>query len=193
MNLSKLLPWNWFHQPAGLAAPDSATAGGGLKILRAGPDGEEGPAPGSVEAVHHELSRLFDHGFDGLGLDAPHLAMDELGDPPAFFPPRTRSTSTEDRHIFEADLPGVREEDIALTLRGHELTVRAPRPPDHSGGSAPGRAAYRPCSSFPPTPTRTRSRPASSPPCWCSRRQDCARVAAFRGHASDRFLQFRLC
>lgn len=141
MDLAKLLPWNWLRP----AKPAPTPHREGLTVLRA-PEADEGwPDPDSLECVHYELDRLFDHAFDGFGFSAPHLqaAREDAGPTGPTVPPRTREYGGPDGYTLEADLPGVREQDITLTLKGRVLTVLAPRLVGHSGDSSAGRAVFR--------------------------------------------------
>lgn len=136
MNLSKLLPWNWLRRPA------PSPSGTGLRVVRAPEEEGDWPDPDSPDCISYELDRLFDHAFSGFGFSAPHLQA-ACGRASPTVPPRTRRSEGPEGCILEADLPGVREQDISLTLKGRRLTVLAPRLADHPVGSAPGRAAYR--------------------------------------------------
>lgn len=140
MDLSKLLPWNWLRKPA----PQAAPKGGGLAVRREPEEDGDWPDPDSPECIGYELDRLFDHAFSGFGFNAPHLRA-ASGCARQFVPPRVRQTSGQGGYLLEADLPGVREEDISLTLKGRTLTLIALR---QAWGAAtanpdPGRAAYR--------------------------------------------------
>ncbi len=138
MKLSRLLPWNWFAKPA----PKPAAKPCGLAVQRAPEEEGDWPDPDSPDCISYELDRLFDHAFSGFGFSAPHLQA-ACGRASPTVPPRTRMSGGPEGYILEADLPGVREQDISLTLKGRELTVLAPRLADRSDGSSQGRAAYR--------------------------------------------------
>lgn len=138
MDLSKLLPWNWFARPA----PKPAAKPCGLTVQRAPEEDGDWPDPDSADCVGYELERLFDHAFSGFGFSAPHLQA-ACGRTRPTVPPRTREASGPEGYILEADLPGVREEDITLTLRGRALTLTALRPAMDEDDDSPDRAAYR--------------------------------------------------
>lgn len=141
MDLSKLLPWNWFRTSAQDSAAPPPPAGSGLNIVIAAEEDDQWPAPDSLEAVYYELTRLFDHDIGSFGLNAPHLQASTAGRHPGIVP-RTRQTCAPDCYTFEVELPGVREQDITLSLKGTTLSLRAPRLALHTGGSGVGGAAY---------------------------------------------------
>lgn len=49
-----------------------------------------------------------------------------LGEP-AVFAPRFEVKETKDAYVFKADLPGIEEEDLDITLNGNRLTVSGRR------------------------------------------------------------------
>ena len=133
MDLSKLCPWNWLCKPE----PEPK----GLVVRRVDEDGEDWPDPDSPDCVGYELERLFDHAFSGFGFSAPHLQA-ALEAERATVPPRFRVDAAPDRTSIVVDLPGVREQDISLSLRGRTLTVLALRNADRAEPD-PERAAFK--------------------------------------------------
>lgn len=104
MDLSALLPWNWFRRPG--PAPEDK----GLKVVRVPENSAQDdtcwPDPDSPDCIGYELDRLFDHAFDGFGFSVPHLQAAMQEQRPCA--PPTRSCATQDAHTFQ---------DVTLTIR----------------------------------------------------------------------------
>lgn len=70
------------------------------------------------EDLTGRMNQLFESAFGGL----PSVFGGEAGTSPAWAPP-VDIEETEDAYIVEADLPGVRREDVNVELREGELAV----------------------------------------------------------------------
>lgn len=71
-----------------------------------------------LPSIEDEVSRLFDSALPG----APRR-----GDLNAGFTPRVDVEETAEEFIFRADLPGVAQKDVKVTLMGDTLTIRGER------------------------------------------------------------------
>ncbi|HWK45252.1 MAG TPA: Hsp20/alpha crystallin family protein [Stellaceae bacterium] len=87
----------------------------------------EGNEP--VLALRREMNRLFDDVFSGFGLPiftgAPMMAGGPFGRLPASLPvPRVDVSETESEFVLTAELPGMDEKDVEITLTDDLLTIR---------------------------------------------------------------------
>jgi HSP20 family protein len=57
----------------------------------------------------------------------PHGELGSLGSRELAFVPSFEVKETKDAYVFKADLPGIREEDLDLSLTGNRLTVAGRR------------------------------------------------------------------
>jgi HSP20 family protein len=82
-------------------------------------------APGSFGALQRQMNRLFDDFFRGW----PGLGMESLLEAGLGFVPGMDVSETNDTIKVEADLPGIDEKDIEVTLSadGEMLTVKGER------------------------------------------------------------------
>ncbi len=110
MDITRLNPWNWLkkeeqHQentPAGY--PESR---------------ERMLSP--LENLHSEIDRFFENFLTGSGfqIPAPSKTMNSA------FKPRIDISGNEKKYAVTAELPGVKEEDIHLELKGDALVIKA--------------------------------------------------------------------
>ena len=64
------------------------------------------------------------------------------------FAPSFEMTESEDAYELRADLPGVKEEDIEISLRGNQLTIAGHREKEHSETHAQVHTSERSFGSF---------------------------------------------
>ena len=74
--------------------------------------------------LYDELDRVFDGFWRGFGLPAASQA-------PRVLAPRMDVTETENEYRVEAELPGLEEKDIAVTLENGVLTLAGERKEEH--------------------------------------------------------------
>ena len=83
-------------------------------------DDEERP----FEMLHRQMNDLFEHFFAGFGSPHGRPSLDRL---PASWPeesPRFEVSETDDEIRIKAELPGIDEKDIEVTLDESYLTIR---------------------------------------------------------------------
>jgi HSP20 family protein len=100
-----------------------------------------------------QLRSAVDRLFEGFGAEYPSLGAWGPGLAPVF--PRMNLSETADQYTLEAEVPGLRMDQIEITCSGHDLTLRGER---EAGGEAETSYARRerPVGVF----TRTVSLPA---------------------------------
>src|SRR5690606_14294228 len=76
-----------------------------------------GPSGGGLFDLHRQMNRLFDDLFDQHGDSGVYARA-------GMKTPALEIHQTDDRHEITAELPGVREEDIDLTVEDGVLTLR---------------------------------------------------------------------
>lgn len=96
MELKKLMPWN--RDPATSPSPLS----------------EEGH---SFVALHSQINRLFDDFFSSVGFPMGRLGLSASW-------PRTEMTDTDHEIKITAELPGLEEKDVQVTLLDGVLTLK---------------------------------------------------------------------
>jgi HSP20 family protein len=72
---------------------------------------------GDVFSTHDEINRLFDNIFTGS----------QRGELASVFTPAVDIEETADEFVFKADLPGVQQKDVKVSLLGDTLTIRGER------------------------------------------------------------------
>jgi HSP20 family protein len=101
MTLGDLVPWSRKDREVGLQRSESFGRGGG----------ELSP----FLALHREMNRLFDDAFRDFGL---------LGGRAGHAWPHLELTETDDGYRLTAELPGMDEKDVELSLHDGVLTLR---------------------------------------------------------------------
>jgi HSP20 family protein len=66
-----------------------------------------------------------------LGWDPFAEMVPAMGAEPPVFTPRFEVKETKDAYVFHADMPGVEEKDIDISLTGNRLTVSGTREAEH--------------------------------------------------------------
>src|SRR5690348_1559997 len=64
---------------------------------------------------------------DMLGWDPFTEMLPSVGQNEVVFAPRFEVKETKDAYVFKADLPGVKEDDLDVTVTGNRLTVSGKR------------------------------------------------------------------
>ena len=96
MELKKLMPWN--RNPFAASTPFSDDSG-------------------PFQALHHQINRLFDDFFTGSDLPMSRVGLSQSW-------PRTEVADTEQEIKITAELPGMDEKDVQITLRDGVLTIK---------------------------------------------------------------------
>jgi HSP20 family protein len=78
-----------------------------------------------ISSLHRGLDRLFDDFFD-LSPAQWQTTMPELG-----FKPAMDIEEHDDHFLLSMDLPGVKKEDIRLSVNDHQLTISGERKSEH--------------------------------------------------------------
>ncbi|MBF9232561.1 Hsp20/alpha crystallin family protein [Microvirga alba] len=76
-------------------------------------------------SLHREMNRLFDDVLRGGGGGGGLLAMPEASTAGVMLMPKINVSETEQEMRISAELPGVTEKDIDVSLDGDMLTIRA--------------------------------------------------------------------
>ncbi len=92
----------------------------GRKTVPAGRD-EEHP----LLSLRHEMDRIFDDFFRGFS------AMEPFADRTGAFAPRLDVTETDKELKVRAELPGMDEKDVEVTLTPGTLTIRGEKKEEH--------------------------------------------------------------
>jgi HSP20 family protein len=77
-------------------------------------------------ALRREMNRLFDNAFGGFGL--PSLGNPAFG---GVAPPKIDVSESENEIRIAAELPGIDEKSVEVTLTGEMLTIRGERKEEH--------------------------------------------------------------
>lgn len=108
LSVSNLVPWNWFKHEE-----------------RQTPDVQRNDSPADpLMRMHQEMDRLFDQTFRAAG-------MPSLFDRPpgvstsseALLRPSVDITEHDDAYEISVEVPGIKEDDIQLSLENHSLVV----------------------------------------------------------------------
>lgn len=76
--------------------------------------------PDALEDLHQQMNRLLDAFFQGWSLPAPWRAGQ--GEP--WFAPGCEVAETDDEVKVRAELPGLNEKDVEVTLEDDQMTIR---------------------------------------------------------------------
>ena len=114
MDIKKWVPWNWFKKEEDDAA---------RVPVRRGDAEWPGLHPAHpLRQFHHEIDRLFDRTFSGIGLtpfsgDRPLL-------PEGMLKPTLDLSASDGEYTITVEIPGVDEKDIQLDIANDTLTIR---------------------------------------------------------------------
>lgn len=97
MSIRDLTPWTRGHRPSS-------------------PERDYHP----IQALHERMDRLFDDFFTGS--DLPRFRQTVSGG--AFLAPRIDVAESDTEYRFTAELPGVDEKDVEVTLSGGVITIK---------------------------------------------------------------------
>jgi HSP20 family protein len=81
-----------------------------------------GRAPDIFRSFRSEMDRLFDSFATGFGL--PRFATFDADSPPAFRAPAVDVTEAGDAFKITAEMPGISEKDVQVSVSGDMLTIR---------------------------------------------------------------------
>lgn len=84
--------------------------------------------PGSMDAFHREIDRLFSDVFEDFGLPSPWKRGDSVWESGW---PAMNIAESEKEIVVTAELPGVDEKDVTLELDGDVLTIRGTTEEEH--------------------------------------------------------------
>lgn len=73
-----------------------------------------------LEEVSNRLNRIFRRSHDRSGSDQESLTV-------ADWSPSTDITETEDAYLIKAEIPGVKKEDVKVTIQNGMLTIQGER------------------------------------------------------------------
>lgn len=71
-------------------------------------------------SLQHDMNQLFDEFFGGLGI----VPARRVAEPLAMFTPRLDCTETEKEIKVTAELPGLTEKDVEITLEENSLVIK---------------------------------------------------------------------
>lgn len=71
-------------------------------------------------SLQHDMNQLFDEFFGGLGIMPARRVVEQ----PAMFVPRLDCTETEKEIKVTAELPGLTEKDVEITLEENSLVIK---------------------------------------------------------------------
>lgn len=109
MTLGDLVPWSRKDRDVGLQ--------------RSARLGQESSEMSPFLALHREMNRLFDDAFRDFGLFGGRMAAQAW--------PQLELTETDDGYRLTAELPGLDERDVELSLRDGVLTIRGEKRSEH--------------------------------------------------------------
>lgn len=81
----------------------------------------------NLYSLQHEVNRMFDDFFDGFGLTLWNDAQTR----PAVYVPRLDVAETEKEIKVSAELPGLDEKDVQVTLDEDVLTIKGEKKSEH--------------------------------------------------------------
>src|SRR5207244_13059281 len=93
--------------------------------------------PGSFLDLHHQMNRLFDDFFRGFDLPFSGQAGWQGGWP------HVELEETENEYKLVAELPGIDEQDIDITMSGGQLTLKGEKKAESTGGGNGNRYSER--------------------------------------------------
>jgi HSP20 family protein len=111
MTLGDLVPWSRKDRD--------------IALQRSARWGSEGSELSPFLSLHREMNRLFDEAFRDFGF---------FGGAAAQSWPHLELTETEDGYKLTAELPGMDEKDIELSLQDGTLTLRGEKKTEHEDG-----------------------------------------------------------
>lgn len=83
-------------------------------------------------SLQHDMNQLFDEFFGGLGL----MPARGVSEPLAMFSPRLDCSETEKEIKVTAELPGLTEKDVEITLEENTLTIKGEKKAEQEGKTA---------------------------------------------------------
>lgn len=86
------------------------------------------PEPGTLDAFHREIDRLFADVFEDFGLPSPWKRGDSVWESGW---PAVNVAESEKEIVVTAELPGVDEKDVTLEIEGDVLTIRGQTEQEH--------------------------------------------------------------
>ena len=84
-----------------------------------------------LSLVEREMSRLFEDVFDDFGLGFERGSLLRRGEEGFEATPSLEVSETDDEFRVKAELPGMDEKDIEVSMEGSELTVRGEKKREH--------------------------------------------------------------
>lgn len=120
MNLKTVTPWNWFRNEteSNPISPDS------------GFENNSGTNP--ITRIQHDMEQMvtdFMRGFGFPRLFEKHMASFDMGKP------RIDITETNESYLIKAEIPGVDEKDIEITLHDNALSIKGQKKMESSSSS----------------------------------------------------------
>lgn len=114
--VSNLAPWNWFKHENNQDLPLQRSE----------------PSTDPLARMHHEMDRLFDQTLRSAGF--PSLfgqRTDALTGEGGLLRPSIDITERENAYVITVEVPGIKEEDVKLTLEAGTLIVSGEKRSEH--------------------------------------------------------------
>lgn len=118
MNIKKLAPWNWFKN-------EEEDAGKTVPVVHGvSKERQSYPLAGSLNQLHEEIDRIFDHAFRGFGITPSGFGsplVSRLAE--GLLKPTVDISATDKEYTITMEVPGVDEKDVKLELINDALII----------------------------------------------------------------------
>jgi HSP20 family protein len=118
MSVKKWIPWNWFKK-------EEADTGKAVPVQRTAEHDQPSVLSGSLAQFHHEIDRLFEQTFRGLGMSSfgfNHPILPRMND--GMLKPTLDLGATDKAYTIAVEVPGVDENDVQVEIANDTLIIR---------------------------------------------------------------------